>query len=51
MLLRKLGYYALAATLIFFALRDPNGAARAVKATFGLLMTIADGLSRFVSAF
>ncbi|GAA1565413.1 hypothetical protein GCM10009678_55570 [Actinomadura kijaniata] len=50
-MLRRLGYYALAITLIFFALRDPNGAARVVKATFGFLMTIADGLSRFASAF
>ncbi|WP_021591233.1 hypothetical protein [Actinomadura welshii] len=51
MFLRRWAFAAFWLVLGLFALNHPENAARAVRAIFTGLALLADGLSRFVSAF
>lgn len=51
MFLRRCAFIAFWLVLGLFVLNHPETAARAVRAIFGGLALLADGLSRFVSVF
>ncbi|MDL4776353.1 hypothetical protein [Actinomadura xylanilytica] len=51
MFLRRCAFIAFWIVLALFVLRQPETAAMTVRAIAGFLALLADGLSRFVSAF